>query len=106
MLHLDSLAREWPGNEARGAERGRAQCNNAVRRGVTLGQREKVGTMSAETDAIDAADTELTHAMGRLLRAMDAAGDDGEAARYISERMPEPLEELARRINAAQGLGS
>jgi len=37
---------------------------------------------------------------------MDAAGDDGEAARYISERMPEALEELARRINAAQGLGS
>jgi hypothetical protein len=68
--------------------------------------KEKVGTMSAETDAIEVADTELAHAMGRLLRAMDAAGDDGEAARYISERMPEALEELARRINAAQGLGS
>jgi hypothetical protein len=26
--------------------------------------KEKVGTMSAETDAIEAADTELAHAMG------------------------------------------
>jgi hypothetical protein len=91
----------------RGGRSGRgSDGRRIVRRGVTLGQREKVGTMSAETDAIEAADTELAHAMGRLLRAMDAAGDDGEAARYISERMPEALEELARRINAAQGLGS
>jgi hypothetical protein len=62
--------------------------------------------MTTETDAIEAADTELAHAMSQLLRAMDAVGDDGEAAHYISDRMPEALEELARRISAAQGLGA
>jgi hypothetical protein len=61
--------------------------------------------MSAETDEIEAADTHLAHAMGRLLRAIDAIGDDGEAAHYISERMPEALRELETRISAARRLG-
>jgi hypothetical protein len=61
--------------------------------------------MSEETDEIEAADTHLAHAMARLVRAIDAVGDDGEAARYVSERMPEALDELALRISAAQGLG-
>jgi hypothetical protein len=29
MHHLDSLVHQWPGSEARGAERGRARCNSA-----------------------------------------------------------------------------
>ncbi len=73
--------------------------------GATVGQPiRKAAVMSAETDEIEAADTHLAHAMARLLRAIDAVGDDGEAARYVSERMPEALRELAVRITAAQGL--
>jgi hypothetical protein len=41
--------------------------------------------------------------MAQLVRAIDAAGDDGEAAKYISAEMPDALEELANRIGAAQG---
>ncbi len=62
--------------------------------------------MTTETDAIEAASTELAHAMARLVAAVDAIGDDGEASRYISKRMPEELERLAARLNAAQGLGT
>ena len=32
MHHLDSLVHQWPGSEARGAERGRARCNSAPAR--------------------------------------------------------------------------
>ncbi len=61
--------------------------------------------MSTETDAVVAADTGLAHAMGALLRAIDAVGDDREAVSHISERMPEALEELATRISAARSFG-
>jgi hypothetical protein len=59
--------------------------------------------MSAETDEVGAADTELAHAMGRLIRAIDAVGDDGQAAQHISQEMPDALRQLATRLDAAQG---
>jgi hypothetical protein len=40
--------------------------------------------------------------MASLVRAIDAVGNDGEAAKHISEEMPDALEELAARITAAQ----
>jgi ABC-type transporter Mla subunit MlaD len=59
--------------------------------------------MSAETDEVGAADTELAHAMSRLIRAIDAVGDDGQAAQHISQEMPETLRRLATRLDAALG---
>ena len=83
------------------------ECYRASHHGATVEHgAERRATMSIETDEIEAADTHLAHAMGRLLRAVDAVGDDGEAAHYISERMPEALRELAARISAAQGLAA
>jgi hypothetical protein len=61
--------------------------------------------MSTEPHEIEGAVSELTRAMSRLLRAIDAAGDDGEAARHVPERMVEELERLAARLSAAQGIG-
>jgi hypothetical protein len=71
-----------------------------------LSGRRKAVIMSAETNEIQAAATELAHAMARLVRAIDAVGDDGEAAKYVSEEMPDALEELASRISAAEGFAS
>jgi hypothetical protein len=45
--------------------------------------------MSTESDEVTAAAAELTHAMSRLVRAVDASGDDGEAAGAIPEKLPE-----------------
>ncbi len=59
--------------------------------------------MSAETDELGAADTELVHAMSRLVRAIDAVGDDGQAARHVSADLPEALRQLAARLDAALG---
>jgi hypothetical protein len=61
--------------------------------------------MSSETDEVEAAASDLTHAMARFVRAIDAVGDDSEAATHISEKVPEALEELAARMSAAQGFG-
>jgi hypothetical protein len=61
--------------------------------------------VTTQTDEIDAAASELAHAMSRLVRAIDAVGDDGEAAAHISEGMPEALEELATRLSAARAFG-
>jgi hypothetical protein len=58
--------------------------------------------MSPDINEIEAAATELAHAMASLVRAIDAVGNDGEAAKHISEEMPDALEELAARITAAQ----
>jgi hypothetical protein len=43
--------------------------------------------------------------MSRLVRAIDAVGDDGEAAAHISEAIPEALQELATRLSAAAEFG-
>jgi len=59
--------------------------------------------MSEKTDEIVAAATALAHAMGRLVSAIDAIGDDGEACQHVSVRMPDELERLAVRVSAAQG---
>jgi hypothetical protein len=56
------------------------------------------------TDDIKSAASELTHAMSGLLRAVDAAGDDGTAAQGIPEDLPGELERLAARLSAARGL--
>jgi hypothetical protein len=59
--------------------------------------------MSNENDDIKTAASTLTSAMSGLLRAIDAAGDEGAAAKDIPEQLPEELERLAARLNAARG---
>jgi hypothetical protein len=61
--------------------------------------------VTTQTDEIEAAASELIHAMSRLVRAIDAVGDDGEATAHIPEAMPAALEELATRLTAAQAFG-
>jgi hypothetical protein len=56
--------------------------------------------VTTQTDEIREAASALTHAMSRLVRAIDAMGDDGEAAAHIPEAMPEALQELATRLSA------
>ena len=60
--------------------------------------------MGTEADDIKSAASNLTHTMSGLLRAIDAAGDDGAAAPDIPEKLPEELERLAARLSAARGL--
>jgi hypothetical protein len=55
--------------------------------------------MSNEDDSIKAAASKVTSAMSGLLRAIDAAADDGSAVRDIPEELPEELERLAARLN-------
>jgi hypothetical protein len=62
--------------------------------------------MGSPTEAIGAAASELTHAMVRLVRAMDVVEDDGEAARHMSEEVSEALEGLAARVSAAKGFAT
>ncbi|MGA2305368.1 MAG: hypothetical protein ABSH29_14350 [Acidimicrobiales bacterium] len=62
--------------------------------------------MSSQADDIKAAAAELTHAMSQLLRAIDAAGDEGAAVGSIPSQLPDELERLAARLNAAGGFGS
>jgi hypothetical protein len=57
--------------------------------------------MSELTEEIEAAAAGLVHAMARLVRALDAVKDDGEAAKHVPERLSEALEGLATRISAA-----
>ncbi|HEY1832415.1 MAG TPA: hypothetical protein VGG38_19415 [Acidimicrobiales bacterium] len=59
--------------------------------------------MSNGDDKVKAAASELTAAMSGLLRAIDAVGDDGAAAREIPEELPEELDRLVARLNAARG---
>jgi hypothetical protein len=58
--------------------------------------------MSDETDITTAA-SELTHAVSGLLRAIDALGDDRAAAGDIPDDLPDELERLVARLNAARG---
>jgi outer membrane murein-binding lipoprotein Lpp len=62
--------------------------------------------MSAKAEEIQAAVSELAHAMARLVRALDALGDDGEAAGNVSEEMVRAIEGLAARLGAAGGFHS
>ncbi|HWF15556.1 MAG TPA: hypothetical protein VG244_05190 [Acidimicrobiales bacterium] len=59
--------------------------------------------MSDENDDVKTAASKLTDAMSGLLRAIDAIGDEGAAASDIPDDLPEQLEELAARLNAARG---
>jgi hypothetical protein len=70
---------------------------------LPLSGSRKAFNMSADAKAIETAAEGLAHAMAQLVRAIDAGGDDGEAAKYISDEMPHALEELASRISAAKG---
>jgi hypothetical protein len=45
----------------------------------------------------------LTDAMSGLLRAIDAVDDEAATARDIPEDLPDDLERLAARLNAARG---
>jgi hypothetical protein len=62
--------------------------------------------MSKEDNNIKTAASELTKAMSGLLRAVDALDDEGAAARDIPEDLPEQLERLAARLNAARGFSN
>jgi hypothetical protein len=62
--------------------------------------------MSSETDEVRQAASELLQSMTRLVRAMDAVGDDGEAAKHISDATLEALDELASRTGSAKTFGS
>ena len=44
--------------------------------------------------------------MTKLVRAMDAVGDDGEAAPHIPEGVEEALGALSARVSAAKGFTS
>jgi hypothetical protein len=57
--------------------------------------------MSELTEEIEAAASELIHAMARLVRAMDAVQDDGKAASHIPDRLSVALDGLATRVSAA-----
>jgi hypothetical protein len=60
--------------------------------------------MSQETEAVTAAAADLTHAMSGLVKAIDAVGDDGVAAKHIPDGLPAELERLVARISADSGL--
>jgi hypothetical protein len=60
--------------------------------------------MSTETEAIATAAADLTHAMSRLVKAIDDLGDDREAMHHIPEDLSPELDRLVTRISAAQGL--
>jgi hypothetical protein len=60
--------------------------------------------MTKETEAVTAAAAALTHAMSKLVQAMDAVGDDGEAARHIPQDLPAEIDRLVARISADTGL--
>jgi hypothetical protein len=58
--------------------------------------------MSNENDDVTTAASKLTDAMRGLLRAIDAVADEGAAARDIPDTLPEELERLATRLDAAR----
>jgi hypothetical protein len=59
--------------------------------------------VSDEKDDIKTAASELTHAVSGLLRAIDAVGEDGAAFKDIPDELPEELDRLVARLNAARG---
>jgi hypothetical protein len=60
--------------------------------------------MSKETEAVTSAAAALTHAMSGLIKAIDAVGDDGEAAKHLPDGLAAELERLVARISADSGL--
>jgi hypothetical protein len=60
--------------------------------------------MTKETDAVVTAAADLTHAMSRLVKALDDVGDDREAFQHVPEDLSPELDRLTTRISAAQGL--
>ncbi|HEY1832397.1 MAG TPA: hypothetical protein VGG38_19325 [Acidimicrobiales bacterium] len=60
--------------------------------------------MSNENDDVKTAASKLIHAMEGLVRAIDTAADEGAATASIPEALPEELERLAARLDAASGL--
>jgi hypothetical protein len=59
--------------------------------------------MADATAELGTAASELTHALTGLVRALDAFGDDGEAASHLPEGLAHALEELSARVSAATG---
>jgi hypothetical protein len=59
--------------------------------------------MSKQNDDIKAAASTLTDALSGLLRAIDALGDERLAAGDIPDDLPDQLERLTARLNAARG---
>lgn len=60
--------------------------------------------MTTETEAVATAATDLTHAMSRLIKAIDDVGDDGLAMRHVPEDLPPELDRLVARLSADRGL--
>ena len=61
--------------------------------------------MSDKSDGVEAAASDLTHAVSGLLRAIDAVGDDAAAARDVPDQLLEELERLVARLDAAREMG-
>ena len=59
--------------------------------------------MSNGDSDIKAAAANLTDAMSGLLRAIDAVDDEAATASDIPEDLPDDLQRLAARLNAARG---
>jgi hypothetical protein len=62
--------------------------------------------VSSEKDQVRDAAAGLVDAMAKLVRAMDAVGDDGEAAPHIPEGVEVALGALSARVSAAKGFTS
>jgi hypothetical protein len=62
--------------------------------------------MSPDANDVQAAASRLTNAMSELVRAIDAVGDEGAAAKDIPEELTDQLERLLTRLNAAQGFSA